>query len=131
MRLMEPSPGEIWDRITILDLKINHSSRQEFRDEHRLLREYYDSKKYTGVSKELIDEMSIINSRLWELEDSQRKLLKRRFPTDVLDTDTERFLNNAVEIVHLNDARAETVQKINVACGINSMEKLHDTDKNS
>lgn len=132
MRLMKPSPGEAYDRITILSLKIQAAqgrglltSKAVFEEEHSALVDYMIEKHYT-VPTGLGDEMFKINSRLWDLEDQQREILARI--TDPLRCEEPyaySFLNNAITVLRLNDARAETVQKINAACGVNAPEKLH------
>jgi len=125
MRLMQPSPGELIDRMTILVLKIKHSDRQEFRDEKESLHKYLASKDWV-IPNELHQELSTINTKLWSLEDEQRQLIsKAESDVEEESNDFHQFSRNAIKIVRLNDARAETVRKINVACGIDSMEKLH------
>jgi hypothetical protein len=124
MRLMEPSPGETIDRMTILVLKIKHSDRQEFRDEKESLHKYLASKTWV-IPNELHQELDTINTKLWSLEDRQRELLpKVESDMEEESNDFHQFARNAIVIVNLNDARAETVRKINVACGIDSVEKL-------
>lgn len=121
---MQPSPGEAYDRMTILALKIKHSDRKEFVIEHEDLCKYMKEHFY-NVPTDLATELGRINSRLWDLEDSQREIIKEHptMSTDIALT----FAQNAYTIVVLNDARAETVKKINASCGIDSVEKLHDS----
>jgi hypothetical protein len=125
---MTPSPGEVIDRMTILELKIKHSERKEFRDEKESLHKYLADKQEWIIPNELHKELATINTRLWVLEDRQRDLLPRvELDAEEESNEFHQFARNAITVVNLNNARAETVRKINVACGIDSVEKLHDT----
>src|ERR1700739_187593 len=122
MRLLKPSPGEVYDRLTILALKIRHSTQASFIEEHAALCKYLKENNF-NVPVDLATELGRINTRLWDLEDEQRQLIKSsNFENVVKDSDEYQFVQNAVTIVRLNDARADTVRKINEACGINQVE---------
>lgn len=127
MRMFSPSPGECCDRVTILKLKIQHSDKASFREELDLISSYLQQHLGWQVPDDLLQELVKINSRLWDLEDTQRKLLKENWEIDHFDNEMsyDSFCRNAVTIVQLNDARAATVQKINAACNVNAPEKLH------
>jgi hypothetical protein len=123
---MTPSPGEVIDRMAILELKIKHSERKEFRDEKESLHKYLASKEWV-IPNELHQELAKINTRLWVLEDNQRDILKALNDKDPINwpmQSQETYLCNAVIVTQLNDARAETVRRINASCGIDSVEKL-------
>lgn len=139
MRLMLPSPGEAYDRLTILNLKIKFARENKrenvidgFVAEQKALVEYMTSKNYV-VPTDLANEMGRINARLWDLEDRQRLLIKDIESQFVKEQSSvfDEFTTNAITIIRLNDARAEAVQKINRACGINAPEKLYGTNENS
>jgi hypothetical protein len=123
---MTPSAGEVIDRMTILALKIKHSNRQEFWDERESLHKYLAGKQEWIIPNDLHQELATINTKLWVLEDKQRDILKNHWDIDHIENQMyfDTFAGNAILIVQLNDARAETVRKINVACGIDSVEKL-------
>jgi hypothetical protein len=130
---MNPSPGECYDRLTILSLKSENASKLDRVDlqtnfdlESAAIVLYMQDKRYK-VPTNLGEELAKINSRLWDLEDAQRKLYKEMSKTgiDLDDIDAE-FLKNAITVLQLNDARAATVQKINQACNVSAPEKLHD-----
>lgn len=125
MRLVKPSPGEAFDRMTILALKMKHSDRQEFKDEHQALIEYMQQNRY-NVPTGLDTELGKINAKLWELEDRQRILIKILDSAPFPPREIDEFCVNARTVIHLNDARADTVKKINAACGIDSVEKLYN-----
>ena len=125
MRLLQPSPGEAYDRMTILVLKMKHSDRIEFKQEHEALVKYMTDNHYK-VPTQLANDLGIINSALWNLEDEQRKLMSdTHFGDYSADDPRTQFYDNAVTIVKLNDKRADTVKAINEACGITSVEKVY------
>lgn len=125
MRLLQPSPGESYDRLTILALKIAHSGRKEFQVEHDALSQYMIDNHY-HVPTDLGNELARINGRLWGLENEQRVIVRRSMYENTVNyEDTFEFCQNAKTIIQLNDARAETVKKINEALGINSIEKVY------
>jgi hypothetical protein len=131
MRFIEPSPGEAYDRLTILSLKIAKASAAQkndvaavFQKERTALENYIHTKGY-DVPADLCDELHKINERLWRLEDEQRERLKRL----AIASEPNGFLTdigeNAVTVIQLNDARADVVQRINRACGVEHPEKLY------
>jgi hypothetical protein len=138
MRLMKPSPGEAYDRKTILQLKLTYAAMQgkleaskHFADEQDALTHYMIDNHYI-VPTALATELYTINKKLWDLEDAQRMLLQSLASRSMLSGATivdgsykDTFSCNAVTVIQLNDARAATVQKINKACGVYAPEKLH------
>ncbi len=134
MRLMRPSPGEAYDRITILQLKVAKAVALEkndaaaiFIEEQQALTEYMEGSHYR-VPPDLGTELAKINERLWKLEDRQRDLLKENREFDGLEFNHPvigEFARNAVTVLQLNDARAAAVQMINAACNVYQPEKLH------
>jgi hypothetical protein len=131
MRFIEPSPGEAYDRFTILSLKIANAMvvhKEEiagvFQRESEALQAYIKAKGYE-IPPGLHDELHKINEKLWRLEDEQRERLKQLAGTAEQGGVLADIGENAVSVIQLNDARAEIVQRINRACGINHPEKLY------
>src|SRR5712675_949092 len=100
MRLITPAPGECYDRLTILKLKMDHSTIPEFFLEHEAIA-FYMKDKHWQVPIELAYELQKINTRLWDLEDKQRAILKNingdplKWEVNIAD----EILINAVTIV--------------------------------
>lgn len=134
MRLMFPSPGEAYDRLTILQLKLLAAAKKKltkqaaaFTEEQQALSEYMQTHKYQ-VPSPLAACMFMVNSQLWDLEDRQRELLTAVNFSFSLEADQPglgEYIRNAQLVTQLNDKRAQLVQEINQACGVYAPEKLH------
>ena len=106
--------GELIDKITILDIKSKFIKTPErlvnVQTEFNALQHLVVT---TGINikpdyDDYYDELMIINSRIWHLENQLRQLMA--LPT----TDAE-FIDTAVYIHRTNDKRAEVKKKINLA----------------
>lgn len=124
MRLLDPTPGEMIDRLTILDLKIYNSNTQKqiewFCEEQRLLLDKLST--YATSNRDLApyrDKLFTINKELWYLIDEVRELPD-------IDNNVLRLAYLAKKIPRLNDERAETVEQINKFYGINTTEKIYN-----
>lgn len=130
MRLINPGPGALTDRMTILTLKsqaaaIRGIPYQHFDEEWQgcmAAMTGWLNKSLLPVKgwDELHGELCKVNSQLWTLEASQRDLLKREAGHDEHD-----FLLNAIRILELNDVRAGLVAKIDAMFGITAPEKIY------
>ena len=98
------SVGELLDKITILQIKSKHSDNEyvikELQDLTKIAQEFEVYKEY------YLNELLIVNSLLWEIEDSLRELEK------VWRFDDE-FISLARQVYITNDKRAEIKKKIN------------------
>jgi hypothetical protein len=105
MKITVPiSVGELLDKITILQIKSKHT------DNEYVTKELQDLSKIAQeleVYKEsYLNELSIVNSLLWNIEDSLRELEKEyRFD--------DEFISLARQVYITNDKRAEIKRKIN------------------
>ena len=96
------SSGELIDKITILELKLRMFSDpnklKNVNYELSLLKEIYNEN--IGESEELlecIDELRIVNRKLWDLENSIRSYDKqRKFDQDFIDTARQIYLTNDI-----------------------------------
>lgn len=134
-RMLNPSPGEVADRQTILQLKIQHVSSQtlprkmqHFTQEHGRLQEYLEDKWFPHLPTELraiydqlCSRLATINKDLWECEDRARALRAATKNRQSMHQAGELLF----EITRLNDDRAEAVKKINELFGINLQEKIY------
>ena len=120
------SPGELIDRITILEIKcarltaLDHQSDLALQlDElERVLRE--DVAPIREL-RHLTEELREINGALWALEDEIRVL-------DGRGDHGERFVGVALEIVRRNDRRATVKSRINEALGSRIVEEKSYAD---
>ncbi len=106
---IEISNGELVDKLSILEIKLN-----KIQDSEKLknIRKEYSSlekaasliiKKNDPLYRQLLN----INQRLWEIEDRIRELEKKKdFGPDFIETARMVYLNN--------DLRAKIKQKINL-----------------
>ena len=109
------SPGELIDRITILEIKcarLTDPDQQsnlagQLGEFERVLRENVVSMREL---RQLTDELREINGTIWALEDEIRAL-------DGRGDHGERFVGVAREIVRWNDRRATVKSRINEALG--------------
>lgn len=112
-------PGEIFDRLTILQLKMRAGIAQgkpigHFVQEETVLHDQLPAiiEPYT----ELHARLAGINAALWQQED----LLRRQRRTEICPRymeDWKTIARTAFRIQELNDQRAETIAAINRAAG--------------
>ena len=113
MTLLTPvSPGEVIDKITILQIKyekINNKNKlKNIKNELNLLLPLINEKKYeTFEIQNLMKNLKKINHDLWDIEDNIRE--KEKFK----EFDDE-FIKLARSIYKTNDKRAEIKKKINL-----------------
>ncbi|MBI2957130.1 MAG: hypothetical protein HYY26_07455 [Acidobacteria bacterium] len=128
MGLMNPSPGELVDRKTILHLKIEAGRQRNvkvahFQQELELieaaladwLRKSGDTDRdgYAKATQELAE----VNRKLWRAEDEVRRLPR---------SERDRLAELAKLIPELNDRRAELVQRVNRLFRVDHVEKLYE-----
>ena len=118
MSLLQPTPGEMLDRITIVELKIAAFNRRGTTAPDFLIKEKVDlevafddagKKKGFSVSKtlEVRENLTKINTRLWHAEDEVRAV-----------KGDARLLELARLIPELNDIRMEVVHAVDILFGI-------------
>jgi transcriptional regulator of nitric oxide reductase len=115
------SPGEVLDKITILEIKSERMTDPEkvanVRVELALLRETW-SQAVTedDVIRDLHGQLKEINEALWEIEDDIRD--KER----VKEFD-QRFIELARSVYFTNDRRSEVKKKLNLHLGSQIIEE--------
>ncbi len=118
--LTEISAGELLDKISILEIKIDNikdkESLIEINKEYESLNKTKDSNiKITNDLQKLIDELKETNKKLWKIEDQKRICEKNK-----------DFGNNFVELARNvyfnNDKRAKIKSEINKLLGSNIKE---------
>jgi len=115
---IEVSNGEIVDKLTIIEIKLNH-----IKDEAKLKnlkKEYEVLDKAVGqiISKDhdLYKELLNINQQLWDIEDTIRDLER--------DKDFgQKFIETARAVYFTNDKRSDVKRKINELTGSELIEE--------
>ena len=113
MTLLTPvSPGEVIDKITILQIKyekINNKNKlKNIKNELNLLLPLINKKKYETLEiQNLMKNLKKVNDTLWNIEDNIRE--KENFK----EFDDE-FIELARSVYKTNDKRAEIKKKINL-----------------
>jgi hypothetical protein len=113
--LVEVSVGELFDKISILEIKKDKIKDEEklkyIIDEHNLLKEQMvDKVKLNEKLSGLFDTLKDINSKLWVIEDDKRLCEKN---SDF----GEKFIKLSRDIHFLNDKRASIKLEINNQTG--------------
>ena len=113
--LVEVSVGELFDKISILEIKKNKIKDEEklkyIIDEYNLLKQQMvDKVKLNEKLSGLFDTLKDINSKLWVIEDDKRLCEKN---SDF----GEKFIKLSRDIHFLNDKRASIKLEINNQTG--------------
>ena len=113
--LVEVSVGELFDKISILEIKKDKIKDEEklkyIVDEYNLLKkQMVDKVKFNEKLSGLFDALKDINSKLWVIEDDKRLCEKN---SDF----GEKFIKLSRDIHFLNDKRASIKLEINNQTG--------------
>jgi hypothetical protein len=127
MQLMIPvSPGELLDKLTILEIKLDRIDDAEklanVRREHELLsRVWNEAGVDDGEVSTLREQLRRVNEALWDIEDDIRdEERQQRFG--------ERFVELARSVYFRNDERAALKKRINRALGSEIVEEKSYSD---
>ena len=109
--LSEISPGELLDKLSILEIKLDKISDK---DKHELVKKEYASLikvrdlniNLTDNVKDLFENLKKINLNLWDIEDKIRKCEKNK-------TFDKNFIELARNVYLNNDKRAKIKYDIN------------------
>ena len=118
--LAEISAGELFDKITILEIKKEKISRKEkLVDVQKELSSLKDTvEKFipnqSNISKH-VNDLKEINLKLWDIEDGKRAAEKEKKFDD-------KFIELARNVYKLNDERAKIKLAINTTLGSNIKE---------
>ena len=118
--LAEISAGELFDKITILEIKkAKISNKEKLNDIEKELSSLNETVKkfipdHSNISK-YIDDLKNINLRLWDIEDGKRAAEKNKDFGD-------KFIELARNVYKFNDERAKIKLKINTSLGSNIKE---------
>ena len=126
--LSEISPGELLDKISILEIKLekvkDKNSLEEIKKEYKILKEIQTSSiEITDKIKDLFQSVKNVNVKLWNIEDKLRICEKNK-------DFGKRFIELARSVYFANDERAELKSKINKILKSNIIEiKQYDNYK--
>ena len=118
--LSEVSAGELLDKISILEIKLekisDKSSLEQLKKEYKILKENQNSTiKIEGKIEDLFKSLKNINLKLWNIEDRLRICEKNK------DFGKE-FIELAREVYFNNDKRSKIKSDINKTLGSNIVE---------
>ena len=118
--LSEISAGELLDKISILEIKLekieDKNNREEIKKEYKILKEIQNSSiKFDDKIKELFNSIKVVNIRLWNVEDELRVCEKNK-------DFGENFIELAREVYFNNDKRSKIKSEINKILGSNIKE---------
>ena len=126
--LSEISAGELLDKITILEIKIDKIKNED--DKKEVLKEYKSLKKiqednieFNEEIKKLYNDLKQTNSKLWEIEDKLR-IFEREKKFD------NEFIKLARGVYFNNDDRSRIKLKINKLLKSNIREVKQYVDYN-
>ena len=118
--LSEISPGELLDKISILEIKLERikdkNSQEEIIKEYNILKETQNSSiEFTDKIKELFESIKETNLNLWKIEDKIRICEKNK-------DFGKNFIELAREVYFNNDKRSKIKSEINKILGSNIKE---------
>ena len=118
--LSEISAGELIDKISILEIKLekikNKASQDEINKEYNILKEVQNSSiEMTEKLKTLLKEIKDVNLNLWNVEDKLRICEKNK-------DFGQNFIKLARDVYLNNDKRSKIKSKINEVLGSNIKE---------
>ena len=118
--LSEISAGELLDKISILEIKLekieDKNNREEIKKEYKILKEIQNSSiKFDYKVKELFNSIKVINIKLWNVEDDLRVCEKNK-------DFGKNFIELAREVYFNNDKRSKIKSEINKRLGSNIRE---------
>jgi hypothetical protein len=126
MSLINPTPGEFLDRLTILELKIAADPLDCFEEERKKIEQFLPPEEAIGKKKfrELYEALYGTNAEIWRLENAIRKGDK----PETIGTwaDIGYF---AMKIARLNDKRREIVREFDERHGVESERKYYDNEE--
>jgi len=118
--LSEISAGELLDKISILEIKLekieDKNNRKELKKEYKILKEIQNSSiKLDNKIKKLFNSIKEINIKLWNVEDELRICEKNK-------DFGKNFIELARKVYFNNDKRAKIKSEINKILGSNIRE---------
>lgn len=144
MGIINPNPGELYDRLAIVRLKINFCEkkgepklRMQFENELLQILDVLDRKWHavdfpgapllSGAKlyamKEQFTALETLHAQLWDLESERRKLMVGPSRSEVLYY--ANIGRNAEKTTLLNDERQKLIAEVNASFSVGDVEKLY------
>lgn len=120
MRLVNVGVGELIDRLTILDLKIEHCPTDgiaHFANERSAILTKLRTREATWPVVEWAFELAMVNGLLWHQEDLIRTARRQLADHPLGEDELRVVVKIAFRIQELNDHRASMVERINKLTG--------------
>ena len=127
--MIEISPGELWDRLTILDVKLNNIPTDEVvkldnvnfcyektMETYLSLVKIEAKKTNWVIAKDFYGRLYDINNKLWKVEDKLREYEREK----IFDSE---FIKLARSVYKLNDKRFKLKRKIDKIFGSKLLEE--------
>ena len=113
--IVEVSVGELLDKISILEIKIEKIKDPEklkfISNEHSILKDQLEKNvKSDDILEKLFQNLKEINAKLWIIEDDKRECEKNKDFGD-------KFVKLSRDVHFLNDDRAKIKLEINIKTG--------------
>jgi len=134
MRLVDPGPGELLDRLTILDLKVQNANGRPTRhweEEHMKILEMLEfislpvPDQQVSTHANLVDNLRSVNEKIWRLIDELR-LYPDPDRVELGGGILRRIAIVGWQIQDLNQLRALVIGKLNALYGVETRrEKLN------
>ena len=126
--LTEISPGELLDKISILEIKMDmvkdKNSQEEIKKEYKILKKIQDSTiELKDSVQDLFQSIKNVNKLLWDIEDKLRIFEKKK-------DFGENFIELARGVYFNNDKRAKLKNQINILLKSNFKEVKQYIDYN-
>lgn len=121
---IEVSNGEIVDKFTILEIKLEKSNDEQKTNSIKKELDYLKPiVEELNVPKSLIDSLREVNKKLWDIEDSLR-ICESKFQFD------DDFIQLARLVYYTNDKRFELKKEVNITTKSDlTEEKIHPNYK--
>ena len=118
---IQASVGEVIDKVSILNIKVEKLTNPEALDNVSLELEFLkralkDSGMEEALSHVLFQQLAEVNVQLWQVEDELREFESKR----IFDAE---FIELARSVYKLNDRRAAIKRDVNLAFGSQLMEE--------
>jgi len=111
MKITVPiSVGELLDKISILQIKSQHTTSEYVKQELKDLIEI--AKQHQVYDEQELQSLIEINSKLWDIEDDLRRIEKEQQDNNTFTFD-HTFISLARSVYITNDERARIKKKIN------------------
>jgi predicted nucleic acid-binding Zn-ribbon protein len=119
------SAGELFDKISILEIKLEHihdgAKRDNISREHAALMDAVEAIPQKPEVAQLRDELRVVNAQLWRIEDDIRAQEKAK-------TFGKKFVALARSVYQTNDRRAALKHKIDELLQSNIVEEKSYVD---